>query len=328
MLLHCREAHAETLDIWRAEDVGAVGGIMHCFSGDLEVARRCLDLGLLISIAGPVTYPNARRLAEVVRALPLDRLVVETDCPYLPPQPWRGQRNEPAYLPATAARVAELLGQPVATVAAATTANAARLLGLPGLSAGEAPAAGMNRPRAGLWRRELRRVLGGALNVTTARIMNRRRGTRLPPPALELAPYLSLPAPTALDTVRLLAGRSNRERGQLTEAILHAGGLPVERRPYRTVEGAGVNLFVDLGPGGPVLPRSFSPATTTPSRAAPAPTTTRRPWESCARSAPASSPIRRAGCGCGSDSSGARSAPCWARASTCGGPISGTSSAS
>jgi TatD DNase family protein len=142
VLLHCREAHADLLDVCRAEDVAAVGGILHCFSGDLEVARRGLDLGLLISIAGPVTYPSARRLAEVVRALPLDRLVVETDCPYLPPQPWRGQRNEPAYLPATAARVAELLGQPVATVAAATTANAARLLGL------AAPAAGEGAPPA------------------------------------------------------------------------------------------------------------------------------------------------------------------------------------
>jgi TatD DNase family protein len=86
---------------------------------------------LLISLAGPITYPSAHRLAEVVRALPLDRLVVETDCPYLPPQPWRGQRNEPAYLPVTAARVAELLGVPAGTVAATTTENAARLLGLP-----------------------------------------------------------------------------------------------------------------------------------------------------------------------------------------------------
>jgi TatD DNase family protein len=131
VLLHCREAHADLLDICLAEDVGAVGGILHCFSGDLAVARRGLDLGLLISIAGPVTYPSARRLAEVVRALPLDRLVVETDCPYLPPQPWRGQRNEPAHLTVTVARVAELRGLPVATVAAATTDNAARLLRLP-----------------------------------------------------------------------------------------------------------------------------------------------------------------------------------------------------
>jgi TatD DNase family protein len=131
VLLHCREAHADLLEICGAEGVGAVGGILHCFSGDLEVARQGLALGLLISIAGPVTYPNARRLAEVVRALPLDRLVLETDCPYLPPQPWRGKRNEPAYLPVTAGRVAELQGVPVAMVAAQTTANAARLLGLP-----------------------------------------------------------------------------------------------------------------------------------------------------------------------------------------------------
>jgi TatD DNase family protein len=122
--------------------VAAVGGVLHCFSGDLAVARRGLDLGLLISIAGPVTYPSARRLGDVVRALPLDRLVVETDCPYLPPQPWRGQRNEPAYLPVTVARVAELLGLPVATVAAVTTDNAARLFALaPRPAAGAAPPA-------------------------------------------------------------------------------------------------------------------------------------------------------------------------------------------
>jgi TatD DNase family protein len=131
VLLHCREAHADLLDVCRSEGVAAVGGILHCFSGDLEVARRGLELRLLISIAGPVTYPSARRLADVVRALPLDGLVVETDCPYLPPQPWRGQRNEPAYLPVTATRVAELLGAPPGRVARGTTENAARLLGLP-----------------------------------------------------------------------------------------------------------------------------------------------------------------------------------------------------
>jgi TatD DNase family protein len=129
VLLHCREAHADLLAALEAE--GAPGGIMHCFSGDLAVARRCLDLGLLISIAGPVTYPNARRLAEVVRTLGLDRLVLETDCPYLPPQPWRGKRNEPAYLAVTAARVAELTGVAPAVVAARTTANACALLQIP-----------------------------------------------------------------------------------------------------------------------------------------------------------------------------------------------------
>jgi TatD DNase family protein len=138
VLLHCREAHADLLDVCAAEGVAAVGGILHCFSGDLGAARRGLGLGLLVSIAGPVTYPSARRLAEVVRTLPLDSLVLETDCPYLPPQPWRGQRNEPSYLPVTAARVAELLGVPVATVAAATTQNAARALALPPPLAGPA----------------------------------------------------------------------------------------------------------------------------------------------------------------------------------------------
>jgi TatD DNase family protein len=131
VLLHCREAHADLLDILRADGSPPAGGIMHCFSGDADVARQALDLGLAVSIAGPVTYPNARRLAEVVRALPPERVVVETDCPYLPPQPWRGRRNEPAYLPVTASRVAELLGRPVETVAALTTETACRIFGVP-----------------------------------------------------------------------------------------------------------------------------------------------------------------------------------------------------
>ncbi len=131
VLLHCREAHADLLALLVTDGVARVGGIMHCFSGDLAIAQRCLELGLLISIAGPVTYPNARRLLDVVRGVPLDLLVLETDCPYLPPQPWRGQRNEPAYVVATAARVAELCGVPVSAVARRTTLTACARLGLP-----------------------------------------------------------------------------------------------------------------------------------------------------------------------------------------------------
>jgi TatD DNase family protein len=131
VLLHCREAHADLLALLDAEGVGPAGGILLCFSGDLEVARRAGALGLLVSIAGPVTYPNARRLGEVVRALGLASLVVETDCPYLPPQPWRGQRNEPAYLGTTAARVAELCGVAPEAVAASTTRIACAQLGVP-----------------------------------------------------------------------------------------------------------------------------------------------------------------------------------------------------
>jgi len=127
VVLHCRDAHAEILAILGEERVADVGGIMHCFSGDVDVARRCLDLGLLISLAGPVTYPNARALPEVARFVPADRLVMETDCPFLPPQGYRGKRNEPAYLAITATRVAELRGEPLDVLAARTTENARRL---------------------------------------------------------------------------------------------------------------------------------------------------------------------------------------------------------
>jgi TatD DNase family protein len=131
VVIHCRDAHEDTLAILAEERVAEVRGIMHCFSGDVAIARRCLDLHLLISLAGPVTYPNARALPEVARFVPGDRLVVETDCPFLPPQGYRGKRNEPAYLSITTARVAELRGEPIDALAARTTANACALLRIP-----------------------------------------------------------------------------------------------------------------------------------------------------------------------------------------------------
>ncbi|HET9489949.1 MAG TPA: TatD family hydrolase [Methylomirabilota bacterium] len=131
VVIHCRDAHAEVVQILTEEKVQEIGGIMHCFSGDVAVARQCLDLGLVISLAGPVTYPNARALPTVARFVPGDRLVIETDCPFLPPQGHRGQRNEPAHLAITAARVAELRGVPVEALARELTANACRVLGLP-----------------------------------------------------------------------------------------------------------------------------------------------------------------------------------------------------
>jgi TatD DNase family protein len=131
VVVHCRDAHDDVLAILAEESVSDVGGIMHCFSGDVAIARRCLDLGLLISLAGPVTYPNARALPDVARFVPADWLVVETDCPFLPPQGYRGKRNEPAYLAITAARVAELRGEPIEALAARTTTNACALLGIP-----------------------------------------------------------------------------------------------------------------------------------------------------------------------------------------------------
>jgi len=130
VLVHCRDAHEETLAILAEVPVGEAGGIMHCFSGDTAIARRCLDLGLLISLAGPVTYPKARALPEVAKVVPADRLVVETDCPFLPPQPYRGKRNEPAYLAVTAARVAELRAEPLEELASRMSENARTLLRL------------------------------------------------------------------------------------------------------------------------------------------------------------------------------------------------------
>jgi len=119
-----------TLAVLAECGVGGVGGIRHGVSGDTGLGARCLDLGRLFSLAGPVTYPNARALPDVARFVPVDRLVVETDSPYLPPQPYRGKRNEPAYLALTVARVAELRGERVESLAPRLAENARALFGL------------------------------------------------------------------------------------------------------------------------------------------------------------------------------------------------------
>lgn len=131
VIIHDRDAHADTLDILRKDGVSPAGGVMHCFSGSREMAEACLALGFYISFAGPVTYPNARRPKEVAAWVPLDRLLVETDCPYLTPQARRGRRNEPACVRYVAEEIAALRGIPVEEVARATTENARRLFGLP-----------------------------------------------------------------------------------------------------------------------------------------------------------------------------------------------------
>src|SRR5688572_10631214 len=105
--------------------------MMHCFSEDWDAAQRYLDLGFYISLAGPVTYPNAQNIQEVAAKAPLDRLLSETDSPYLPPQGQRGQRNEPANVTAVIAQIAALRGLEPAEVAAATSRNATILFGLP-----------------------------------------------------------------------------------------------------------------------------------------------------------------------------------------------------
>ena len=127
IVIHTREAEADTFAILDEAGAGAVGGVFHCFTGDRAMARRALDAGFHLSLAGIVTFPRASELHAVARMIPLDRLLVETDSPYLAPVPHRGKRNEPAYVVRVAAAIAELRGEPADAVAAAAAANFHRL---------------------------------------------------------------------------------------------------------------------------------------------------------------------------------------------------------
>lgn len=128
--LHIREAFGDSLEILRAHRDG-LRGEMHCYSGSVETARECLELGLYIALGGAVTFENARRLLEVAAYIPDDRLLVETDCPYLTPVPLRGRRNDPSNIPHILTRLAELRKQTVAHVAQITLENGMRLFGIP-----------------------------------------------------------------------------------------------------------------------------------------------------------------------------------------------------
>lgn len=131
LVIHDREAHAEILDILTAEAPFAASGVMHCFSGDWQLATKVIDLGFLVSIPGIVTFKKAATLQEVVRNIPLDKLVLETDAPFLAPDPYRGRTNIPEYILYTAQKVADLRGITMAEVARITTENAVRLFNLP-----------------------------------------------------------------------------------------------------------------------------------------------------------------------------------------------------
>ncbi|HLH27017.1 MAG TPA: TatD family hydrolase [Chloroflexota bacterium] len=129
-VIHCREAEEDLLDVLAARPAASVEpGVLHCFSGTASTMRAAAAAGYYISLAGTVTFKSAASLREVAAAVPAERLLVETDCPYLSPMPHRGQRNEPARVRLTAACIAETRGVPLETVARQTTANAARLFG-------------------------------------------------------------------------------------------------------------------------------------------------------------------------------------------------------
>ena len=125
-----REAHEDILHTLQEKGPFPAGGVMHCFSGDWDFARKVLDLDFYISIPGVVTYNKADVLQEVARRVPLDRLLLETDAPFLAPTPWRGRKNLPEYVLYTGQKVAELKGIPLAELAQATTANARNIFSL------------------------------------------------------------------------------------------------------------------------------------------------------------------------------------------------------
>jgi TatD DNase family protein len=130
LVVHVREADPDVQRILREERAGEVGGQIHCFSGDRAAARAYLDLGFYLSFSGIVTFKNAEEVRAAARLTPRDRLLVETDSPYLAPLPHRGRRNEPAFVVETAKKLAQVREEPFGELAQVTTENAARLFGL------------------------------------------------------------------------------------------------------------------------------------------------------------------------------------------------------
>jgi len=128
VVIHSREAKDDTLEIVR--ESGVDKGVFHCFSGDKDMAEMVMAMGFHISIAGPVTFKNAKKLVEIAKSIPDDYLLIETDAPYLTPEPFRGKRNEPSYLVHTARKIAELRGISIEDLARITTLNAKRLFGV------------------------------------------------------------------------------------------------------------------------------------------------------------------------------------------------------
>ena len=123
LIVHSRSSAEDTLQLMKEEGAAEVGGVMHCFTETQRVAEAAMQMGFCISFSGIVTFKNARDLQEVARDVPLDRLMIETDSPYLAPVPYRGQRNEPSFVPKVAEKIAELKGVSVEAVAAASTRN-------------------------------------------------------------------------------------------------------------------------------------------------------------------------------------------------------------
>lgn len=129
IIIHDREAHGDTVDLLRQYGKG-IRGVFHCYSGSLEMTKELLKMGFYFGFDGPLTYPNSKRAKRVAAALPMERILIETDCPYLTPQPYRGQRNEPAYVGYVAEELARLRGLEAEEVKQITEENGKRLFGI------------------------------------------------------------------------------------------------------------------------------------------------------------------------------------------------------
>lgn len=127
VIIHSRDAAKDTFDILSEAQDGSLRGVLHCYSGSIEMALEYIKLGFYISIAGPVTFKNARVLREVAEAVPLDKLLIETDSPYLTPEPYRGKRNEPIFVKHVAGTIAEVKGVSFEDIATATRRNTKNL---------------------------------------------------------------------------------------------------------------------------------------------------------------------------------------------------------
>lgn len=130
VIIHDRDAHGDCMEILKSFDMEKIDGVMHCFSGSAEMASELVEMGMYIGIGGVVTFKNAKKVRKAIEAVPLDRVLIETDCPYLAPEPHRGTRNNSALMHFTAEKIAELKGVSKAEVEKATFKNAMRLYGI------------------------------------------------------------------------------------------------------------------------------------------------------------------------------------------------------
>ena len=131
IVVHTREAQDDTITVLKEENAADVGGVFHCFSGDARLAKDALDLGFLLSFSGVITFQNATMLRDIVKTVPMDRILVETDSPYLTPAPHRGKRNEPAHVRLVAEKIAAIQGMTADQVAELTSQNARRVFKIP-----------------------------------------------------------------------------------------------------------------------------------------------------------------------------------------------------